>query len=47
MSDRWLFDVEHKKVVASDRQLATTLAQREGFEPSCGCPQTDFESAPL
>ena len=20
------------------------LAQREGFEPSCGCPQTDFES---
>ena len=23
------------------------LAQREGFEPSCGFPQTDFESAPL
>ena len=21
--------------------------QREGFEPPCGCPQTDFESAPL
>ena len=23
------------------------LAEREGFEPSCGFPQTDFESAPL
>ena len=23
------------------------LAQREGFEPSCDCSQTDFESAPL
>ena len=26
--------------------LAPTMAQREGFEPSCGCPQTDFESFP-
>ncbi len=23
------------------------MAEREGFEPSCGFPQTDFESAPL
>ena len=23
------------------------LAEREGFEPSCACAQTDFESAPL
>ena len=23
------------------------VAEREGFEPSCGFPQTDFESAPL
>ena len=23
------------------------VAQRVGFEPTCGCPQTDFESAPL
>lgn len=25
MSERWLFDAKHKKVVASDMQLATTL----------------------
>ena len=23
------------------------MAEREGFEPSCACAQTDFESAPL
>ena len=23
------------------------VAEREGFEPSCACAQTDFESAPL
>ena len=47
MSERWLFDAKHKKVVASDMQLATTLAEGVGFEPTWGCPQTDFESAPL
>ena len=26
---------------------AFLLAEREGFEPSCACAQTDFESAPL
>ena len=24
-----------------------SLAETVGFEPTCGCPQTDFESAPL
>ena len=47
MSERWLFDAKHKKVVASDMQLATTLAERVGFEPTCAFTQTDFESAPL
>ena len=30
-------------IVTTDK----VLAEREGFEPSCGFPQTDFESAPL
>ena len=29
------------------RMLLAFLAEREGFEPSCACAQTDFESAPL
>ena len=29
------------------RWVSLSLAEREGFEPSCGFPQTDFESAPL
>ena len=33
----------------TERLLASrlALAEREGFEPSCACAQTDFESAPL
>ena len=33
----------------TERRLAfrLALAEREGFEPSCACAQTDFESAPL
>ena len=33
----------------TERRLAfrLALAQREGFEPSWDCSQTDFESAPL
>ena len=34
MSERWLSDAKHKKVVASDMQLATTLAEAVGFEPT-------------
>ena len=35
----------HKKARRSFRDLrAFVLAQREGFEPSCSCLQTDFES---
>ena len=29
------------------KRVVFFLAQREGFEPSCDCSQTDFESAPL
>ena len=28
-------------------EACSDMAQREGFEPSCSCLQTDFESAPL
>ena len=28
---------------AGDREILYS-AQRVGFEPTCGCPQTDFES---
>ena len=31
----------------TSRNLSVFLAERVGFEPTCGCPQTDFESAPL
>ena len=48
MSERWLFDAKHKKVVASDMQLATTLAEGVGFEPTDGFwPSNDFESFSL
>ena len=29
------------------KPLVIFMAEREGFEPSCACAQTDFESAPL
>ena len=43
MSERWLSDAKHKKVVASDMQLATTLAEAVGFEPTRPCGLPDFE----
>jgi len=34
----------YKKTAPPPMVEVLFLAQREGFEPSCGCPQTDFES---
>lgn len=34
---------EQEKGAAPSLSSLFHMAQREGFEPSCGCPQTDFE----
>ena len=39
--------LDNKKGTFCRQKFLFLLAQREGFEPSCGFPQTDFESAPL
>ena len=36
-----------KQEAPSKEDASHFLAEREGFEPSCACAQTDFESAPL
>ena len=41
------FESLNKKIRQHDNAHYLILAQREGFEPSCDCSQTDFESAPL
>ena len=38
------FAVQSYKKAAGRKIRPAVLAQREGFEPSCDCSQTDFES---